>query len=214
MSIRKVPFIAGEFYHCYNRGVDKRTIFADANDFQYFLDTLFFSNDADAFDRMRERKKSEQALIRNRYVSIAAYCLNPNHFHLLLRSESDEGISKFMQRVSTSYTMYFNSRKGRTGSLFQGKFKATHIESDEQLRYVGAYVSLNNLAHNINDKKLYRSSFDIVTEKKTDMLCDSTILFNLLGGKNSFEASAYTALPLILEQKQLQSKLIDNLYTE
>ena len=76
-------------------------------------------------------------------VEIIAYCLMPNHFHLLLREIEDGGISKFMQKLTTGYTMYFNKRRERNGALFQGRFKATHVADDRYLRYLISYIHLN-----------------------------------------------------------------------
>lgn len=76
-------------------------------------------------------------------VDIAAYCLMPNHFHLLIQEIEEGGISKFMQKLTTGYTMYFNKKNDRNGSLFQGKFKATHVADDRYLRYLISYIHLN-----------------------------------------------------------------------
>ena len=67
----------------------------------------------------------------------------PNHFHLLVRELKEGGISKFMQKLMTGYTMYFNKKNDRNGSLFQGKFKATHVSNDRYLRYLVSYIHLN-----------------------------------------------------------------------
>lgn len=76
-------------------------------------------------------------------VDIGAYCLMPNHFHLLVREVSENGVSRFMQKLMTAYTMYFNKKYDRTGALFQGKFKAQHATNDEYLKYLLAYIHLN-----------------------------------------------------------------------
>lgn len=76
-------------------------------------------------------------------VDIGAYCLMPNHFHLLVRCKSEKGISNLMQRLKTAYTMYFNKRYERVGALFQGAFKAEHANSDEYLKYLFSYIHLN-----------------------------------------------------------------------
>lgn len=76
-------------------------------------------------------------------VDICAYCLMPNHFHLIIRERENNGISRFMQKLLTGYTMYFNKRYERSGNLFQGKFKAKHIDNDEYLKYLISYVHLN-----------------------------------------------------------------------
>ncbi|TSC68738.1 MAG: hypothetical protein G01um101456_520 [Parcubacteria group bacterium Gr01-1014_56] len=76
-------------------------------------------------------------------IDIGAYCLMPNHFHLLISEKEKGGISKFMQKLTTGYTMYFNTRYERTGALFQGKFKATHANDDRYLNYLISYIHLN-----------------------------------------------------------------------
>ena len=76
-------------------------------------------------------------------VDLCAYCLMPNHFHLLVRERSSGGISRFMQKLTTGYTMYFNTRRERTGALFQGRFKAEHAKEDRYLKYLISYIHLN-----------------------------------------------------------------------
>lgn len=94
-------------------------------------------------------------------VTILSYCLLPNHYHLLLRcNNNDGGLSKYLQRIGGGYTMYFNQKYQRNGALFQGKFKSKYIENDNYLRNILAYVTYNNLIHNIKDTSLYRSSLN------------------------------------------------------
>jgi len=76
-------------------------------------------------------------------VEIIVYCLNPNHYHIILRQVSEGGVSKFMLKLSSGYSSYFNKKNKRSGSLFQGRFKAVHIDSNEYLLYLSAYVNKN-----------------------------------------------------------------------
>ena len=76
-------------------------------------------------------------------VSIGAYCLMPNHFHIMITQKEDDGISKFTKKFLTAYVMYFNKKYKRTGSLFEGKFKAEHIDNDRYLKYLYSYIHLN-----------------------------------------------------------------------
>ena len=76
-------------------------------------------------------------------VDIGAYCLMPNHFHLLIRETAEGNISRFMLKLQTGYPMYFNKKYQRTGALFEGKFKAKHITNDNHLKYLFAYLHLN-----------------------------------------------------------------------
>ena len=163
MTTRKVPFENGEFYHVYNRGVDKRVVFEDLSDSRRFLRSMVAFNDEYPagslflYDRLYNNSGSTATTLkveeeaRKPLVNIVAYCLNPNHFHLLLEQASDGGVSEFMRRVSGGYTWYFNNKYGRTGSLFQGRFKSVHVESNEYLLHVSIYVNLNARVHSCSD---------------------------------------------------------------
>jgi REP element-mobilizing transposase RayT len=172
MSIRKVPFVEGEYYHVFNRGVDRRNIFESKGDLYYFFNRLVDLNYKDkntAVNLLRFRSSGEAKIddTRDDLVSIVAYCLMPNHFHLVLKQESEGGISKFMQKLGTSYTMYFNQKYKRSGSLFQGKFKANMIDGEFGLPVLSVYVNLNYIHHKIDPKKsLIKSSFFEYTDKE------------------------------------------------
>ncbi len=154
MARRNHIFAEHEYYHCFNRGTDKRTIFADKQDYSYFLSSMKAYNSTEVLGKLRLHSASDGEPL----VDIAAYCLLPNHFHFVLRQNTENGISHFMQRLGIGYTMYFNEKNKRSGSLFQGAFKSRHITDDQALRQVTAYVALNYRIHNITDALLYRSS--------------------------------------------------------
>lgn len=141
---RTIQFAVGEFYHLYNRGNDKRVIFRDENDRTRFIHLLFLCNSAQpvVYKTIPAHRvflfKREEPL-----VDIGAYCLMPNHFHLLVYERIPHGITMFMKKLSTAYSMYFNLRNNRTGKLFEGVFKAQHISDDQYLRYLYAYIHLN-----------------------------------------------------------------------
>jgi putative transposase len=78
-----------------------------------------------------------------RLVDIGAYCLMPNHFHILIRSRNGEGVSIFMQKMLTAYTMYFNKKYDRNGALFSGPFQVRHVDSDRYLRHLFSYIHAN-----------------------------------------------------------------------
>jgi len=146
VSTRKITFSIDEFYHLYNRGVEKRTIFLDIDDYQRFLELLFVVNTTKPID-IRLIHKYEDSIFDfdrgNQLVAIGAYCLMPNHFHILLTPLVDDGVSKFMGKLCTSYSMYFNKKYKRTGALFQGMFKAQWANNDEYLKYLYSYIHLN-----------------------------------------------------------------------
>ena len=157
--MRKIRFNEGNVYHLYNRGVDKREVFADDNDYWRFLQGLFLFNDIETSQSLLwelERSQgiinfkvikdyfAENGLIQHPLVKIMADCLMPNHFHLLIEEISAGGISKFMHKLGTGYTNYFNQRYSRSGSLFQGTFKAAQVDNDNYLQYLLVYINVIN----------------------------------------------------------------------
>ena len=149
---RNIEISIGEFYHLYNRGVEKRKIFLDENDHLRFLALLYLCNASDLFhlsDFLQQGLTFQELFDLPRkksLVDISAYCLMPNHFHLLVREKGGSGASLFMQKLSTAYTMYFNKKNARQGSLFEGTFKAKHLDTDKYLKYQLAYIHLNPIA--------------------------------------------------------------------
>lgn len=141
---RKFNFSINEFYHIYNRGTERRLIFLDKNDYHRFEKLLYLCNSENSivFRDISVGKVYEHDRGKT-IVDIGAYCLMPNHFHLLLHEKTEGGISIFMQKVLTAYSSYFNKKYARTGSLFEGVFKATHADTDEYLKYLFSYIHLN-----------------------------------------------------------------------
>lgn len=144
----KPSFACGQFYHIYNRGVAKQAIFNDTNDHLRMLSTFSFYLEKDvrirySFIQKEELNKMLSKMPTQPLVQICAYCLMPNHFHLILRQIVENGISEFMRKTLNSYTRYFNTKNDRVGSIFQGKFKAVLVESDEQLLHLSRYLHLN-----------------------------------------------------------------------
>ncbi len=140
---RRVPFLKDEHYHIYNRGVDRGKIFRDQKDWERFQYLLYLSNSTQplAFSRVRGN-----VLERDRGDSLAdilAYAMMPNHFHLIAREKKEGGISRFLEKFLTAYSMYFNTKYERSGPLFCKPSRAKHIDSDEYFRWVFAYVHLN-----------------------------------------------------------------------
>lgn len=159
---RKLVFVNGEVYHLLNRGVEKRQTFTQKRELQRATDTFVYYRFADLSFRfshfMRLDKDSREIFSSKlkdnmKQVDILAYCLMPNHFHFLVRQNIDKGISKFMANFQNSYTKYFNTKNDRVGPLFQGLFKAVHIESDEQLMHVSRYIHLNPVSSFILESK-------------------------------------------------------------
>ncbi len=145
MSTRRITFSVGEYYHIYNRGTDKRVIFMDDSDRKRFIKLLFVANGSKPFV-FRDFPIGVPYVDINRgepVLAIGAYCLMPNHFHILVKEINENGISKVIGKALTSYSSYFNKKYKRAGVLFEGTFKATHVNSDEYLKYLFAYIHLN-----------------------------------------------------------------------
>jgi REP element-mobilizing transposase RayT len=153
MSLRDKNLVPNEYYHIYNRGNGKNVIFHDNEDYYRFIKLLYLCNS-------EKKINFRDLIIKNKIdafdferstpiVSILAWVLMPNHFHIILISnvshatEENQLITEFMHKVSTSYVMYFNKKYKRTGSLFEGHFKSKHIGEENYFNYIFAYVHLN-----------------------------------------------------------------------
>jgi hypothetical protein len=167
MSYRKVPLIFGEYFHIYNRGNSKQIIFIDDQDRSHFLKLLYLCNSEkninfrdDIVDKKIDAWDFERG---ENLVSIGAWVLMPNHFHLYITSpipgigekrgagkvdvakkaKEKSNIALFMRKLCVSYAKYFNKRHNRAGVLFEGPFRSTHIEDDNQAKYLFSYIHLN-----------------------------------------------------------------------
>ncbi|MFA6183588.1 MAG: transposase [Parcubacteria group bacterium] len=153
---RREKIIIGEYYHIFNRGVEKRKIFNNKNDYFRFCNSMIFLNTEKpskmSFDKFDDNERpSDNEML----VDIVAYCLNSNHFHCILKEKRENGIATFIKKVCTSHAMYFNKKYERSGVLFQGRFKSVHIDSNDLLLYLSAYVNCNSQVHKIEDAEKY-----------------------------------------------------------
>lgn len=160
--LRDKPFVFGEIYHLYARGVDKKEIFISDFARRRFQMSLFLTNDVygalhianvlklysnNDGDSIQWEKLYQEYERGEPFVDILAYALMPNHFHLLVRELQPEGggVSKFMQKVMNSHTGYFNKANDRKGSLFEGTFRSKHVDTESYYRWLFSYIHLNPL---------------------------------------------------------------------
>jgi len=157
MVMRDKPFVKGEYYHIYNRGNSKQKIFLNEYDYRHFVKLLFVCNTKSNFkfrDNIVDIKIDAFEFERGEpIVSIGAWVLMPNHFHLYLTINSHmsdmweengkNAITEFMRKLSTAYVKYFNAKYNRIGGLFEGAFKSVHIEGNNQAKYLFSYIHLN-----------------------------------------------------------------------
>lgn len=184
---RKESFLEGEFYHIYSRGVEKRTTFLEISDYERFLTLLSLCNSIKSVRVSNLPKQQGFPLLKESepLVDLLAYALMPNHLHLIIRARDGAGISKFMLKLMTAYSMYFNIKYTRSGPLFTRPFRSKHVDTDEYFRWVLAYTLLNPLdlfqtgwmEHGLNDvsgaaqflkKYRYASFIDYTGHKRTE----------------------------------------------
>lgn len=216
MAVRKIDFSNGEFYHIFNRGVDKRDIFLDRDDIERFFKSMDEFNVVDPIGSIYENSFNNQINSKipkqKKLVNFICYCLNPNHFHFVLEQLVDNGISKFMQRIG-GYPKYFNLKHKRNGSLFQGKFKAVHISSNEQLLHTSAYVNLNNKVHSLGSKAPKLSSWSEYVDDKDSGFCSKDIILDQFDNKKEYKKLAQDLLVDIKKQRE-EEKEIENILLE
>ena len=152
MPYRWTKAYTDEIYHLYNRGVARQKVFLNASDYRRFERTLAYYQQAkpplsfSLYFRMSDDRQQEVLstfVPSSKLVEILAYCLMPNHYHLIVKQITKDGISTFIRRASNSYTKYVNTRYERVGPLFQGPYKIKHVTTDEQLIHLSKYVHLN-----------------------------------------------------------------------
>ena len=187
-------YLPNSYYHLYNRGVEKREIFCDKQDYSVFIlylkeyltpkpiDGLMEKLNSDNISG-RDKDKILKLIQRNNFFNeiwLLCYCLMPNHFHFEIKQSSANSIDKFMNSFCLRYSMYFNKKYKRVGKLFQGVYKASLVENEEQLLYLSKYIHLNPVKEKINGLKqiiLQPSSYlNFTGEIKQDWLVPNDIL--------------------------------------
>lgn len=151
--LRKTPLLSGETYHIYNRGAHKYATFTDESDYWRFSALLHLANHSgpvllrEILERKKHRGRFSGEIFTEQtdksLVDLLAYSLMPNHFHFVVRQKMDNGITKFMQKLTVSYSMYFNTKYEHSGVLFQGRFKSSHLGTDPYFKWIFSYVHLN-----------------------------------------------------------------------
>jgi putative transposase len=153
-------YVEDGYYHIYNRGVEKRQIFMDQQDYGVFLSYLkeyLLPKDVKALMKrladpnlpLKEKRKVLNQLKLNNFseeITLLAYCLMPNHFHFFVKQKSAMSIDKFMNSLCTRYTMYFNRKYKRVGYLFQGEYKAVLVTAETQFLHLSRYIHKQALA--------------------------------------------------------------------
>lgn len=226
--MQKPKFSDNEIYHIYNRGVEKRPVFMDDKDHFRFIHDLYEMNDINPVTNslfylnkssilaptieveLRYSKQEGLETSRNKprelLVEVLAFTLMPNHFHLLVRQKRENGIVKFMQKLGTGYTNYFNKKHERVGGLFQGRFKAVLVKNDAHFIHIPFYIHTNPLdlhhrsstsivgsVDSIEFLENYRwSSFmDYIGKKNFPSVTSREFLLDFFGGEEEYKKATY-----------------------
>ncbi len=146
--MKRIQLPVGAYFHVSNRGIDKKLIFSEPTDYKRFIAYLFLLNTQEKLRAtdLIDRHGLDDVLtypIKKPLVAIGAYCLTPQAFHIYMTPLIKGGLSKFMQRLQTAYTMFFNEQRGRSGVLFQGAFKVKNISREIETKFIFSYIHLN-----------------------------------------------------------------------
>jgi REP element-mobilizing transposase RayT len=210
---RKSKFVNNHFYHIFNRGVDKREIFLTPDDLTRFLQSMDEFNTTspigsifqNSFNPLRSSTPKGGKL-----VNFICYCLNPNHYHFLLEQVADNGIEKFMQRLGTGYTNFFNNKNKRNGSLFQGRYKSILVDSNEYLLHLSSYINLNDKVHRLGSSTPKSSWGEYILGSHNDFnFCEKDIILGQFDNKEEYKKFAEESLENIKERKEMEKLLLE-----
>lgn len=200
-------FVPGEFFHIYNRGNNKQNIFIDDSDYEFFMLRLKQNLYPDRFDELKIQQLPSGSF------SLISYCLMPNHFHLLVRQNSEISTSKLMLKICSSYSKVFNKKYERVGHLFQDQFKQILINGDEYLKWIIAYICQNpkvaGLVKNPIDYK-WSSYSEHVNDFMNRGVCDNEIVKELFKGQNiaDFIETSYDIIKNNKIEQKIESKIL------
>ncbi|MBU1200233.1 transposase [Patescibacteria group bacterium] len=189
-------FIENHPQHIFNRGVEKRVIFTNQQDYRTFLYylTIYLAKPKTLETRFPTLPGNLKINNVSEQIKLLTYCFMPNHFHLHLAptniETSQEIIPKFMRQLSNAYTGYFNKKYDRVGPLFQGRYKSVLVSSDEQNVHLHRYIQTNpltaKLVKNLQDWP-WSSYHEYVGGQKLDDICQIEDIFSRFKNLDSYK---------------------------
>ncbi len=157
---------AGEYYHVFNRGIDKSLVFKTKNDYGVFLYYLeSFLSDPSRVSSSNPYRTNYQGRVR-----LVCYCLMPNHYHLFVQQVDDNGLPDFMRALANAYTQYFNTTYDRVGPVFQGRYKAVRIQNDPHFKGISRYIHENPKDLCSDFRNYPYSSYKFFSDKAPDWI--------------------------------------------
>jgi len=216
--MRLIRITPGEYYHIFNRAVNKQVIFHDTSDyFRFLFLTLYFQSPI-IFQQLGRKVKEfvqsraldsveEDEIIKKRRNELVAFCIMPNHFHLIVKELDEGGIAAYMQRVLTSYSKYYNTKYEKSGHVFQGPYQAVHVEDNRQLLHLSAYIHRNprEISKWFNKEEQYPwSSYqDFIGENRWGNLIMLDIIIGQFKDKAEYENFVKTS-PAKIKEEELE----------
>src|SRR3989339_1119251 len=214
--MRLIRITPGEYYHIFNRAVNKQVIFHDTSDyFRFLFLTLYFQSPI-IFQQLGRKVKEfvqsraldsveEDEIIKKRRVELVAFCIMPNHFHLIVKELDEGGIAAYMQRVLTSYSKYYNTKYEKSGHVFQGPYQAVHVEDNRQLLHLSAYIHRNPREipkwFKKEDRYSWSSYQDFIGENRWSDLLLSDIVLGQFKDKKHYHEFVKTSPAKIFEDE-------------
>lgn len=208
-------YLENGIYHVYNRGVEKRNIFMDDYDYKVFINILKTSlsppPDQKTLHKTVTFKGStfkgipRQPKNFHQKIQLFAYCLMPNHFHFLLKQPEKDNLNKFMQSMIVRYSMFFNNKYNRVGSLFQSVYKAVLVLEEPYLLHLSRYIHRNPLEISKNFNYSYSSYGDYLKKRDTNWL-NSDFILSMFNSNNPSLAKPINSYKNFVEETDLEYK--------
>ncbi len=170
MSIKSAYLASvGEFFHLYNRGVNRDLIFFERRNYDYFLQKLWHYLDSSGVD-------------------LIAYCLMPNHFHFLVRQQIPDAVSKVIGNTCNGYVKAVNKAFGRSGHLFESKYKMKHVNQTSYLSYLTSYIHMNPVSARLVTlpEEWEYSSCREYLGKRSNRFIDSNLVLELFQSRENY----------------------------
>lgn len=199
-------FAPGEYYHIYNRANNKTDVFIDNEDFDFFILRL-----KQNLFPAQVKPGARINLLPEDSFTLVNFCLMPNHFHFLLKQNTDLPTSKLLSKVCTSYSMFHNKKYKKVGNVFQSKFKQVLVDDNRYLIWLSAYIHQNpKIAGLVNKPEDYTwSSYPGSIGLKQDDLCNQTVILSQFASGVEYKKFVDSSHQIIKQRKDLENLLLD-----
>ncbi len=213
--MRKIPLATGEYYHIFNRSIAKYKIFNNPSNYFRFIGLLHYYRFANNILSYSRYLRTSRAMISKEFnggtlADIVAYCIMPTHFHLLLKQNTENGITDYLSKVENSYSKYANTIYKRKGPLWEARFRSVHVDTDEQLLHLTRYIHLNPSSIGLvnNPKNWEYSSYNEYLSVGNNSICSFHDLFTI--SKKEYQKFVNNRIAYQKELSIIKTQLIDD----